>query len=182
MSRVGKQPIKLPAGTSARLEAGFVVVKGPKGELKEKLNDLVKLEIKQDEVIVSVAREEVKKERALWGLFRSLVNNMVVGVNKPFEKKLEINGVGFKAAVSGNKLTLNVGFSHPVVFVLPEGISAAVNANTITLNGINKYLLGETAARIRRIKKPEPYKGKGIKYADEVIRRKAGKTATKGEK
>jgi large subunit ribosomal protein L6 len=182
MSRIGKQPIKIPQGTEVKLENGFVVVKGPKGELKEKLHNFVKVEIKSEEIIVSVNRPEVKKEGALWGLFRTLIQNMVAGVNQPFEKKLEINGVGFRAAISGTKLTLNVGYSHPVDFQLPQGVSAKVDANVITLTGISKYLVGETAAQIRKIRKPEPYKGKGIKYADEVIRRKAGKSAAKGEK
>lgn len=182
MSRIGKQPIKLPEGTQAKLEAGFVVVKGPKGELKEKLNKLVKVDITPAEIIVSVANPDIKKEGALWGMFRTLVQNMVLGVNQPFEKKLEINGVGYRAAASGSKLTLNVGYSHPVDFPLPQGISASVINNIITLTGISKYLVGETAAQIRKIRKPEPYKGKGIKYVDEVIRRKAGKSAVKGEK
>ena len=182
MSRIGKQPIKLPQGTTAKIEDGFVVVRGPKGELKEKLNDLVKVEIGAEEIKVAVVDENIKKERSLWGLFRTLIQNMVLGVNTPFEKKLEINGVGFRAAASGSKLTLNVGYSHPVDFVLPAGVSAAVAGNVITLTGISKYLVGETAAEIRKIRKPEPYKGKGIKYADEVIRRKAGKSAAKGEK
>lgn len=182
MSRIGKQPIKLPKGTEAKLENGFVVVKGPKGELKEKLHPFVNVEIRPEEMEVSVKHPEVKKEGAIWGLFRTLIQNMVSGVNQPFEKKLEINGVGYRAAMSGTKLSLNVGYSHPVDFQLPQGISAKVDANVITLSGLSKYLVGETAAQIRKIRKPEPYKGKGIKYADEVIRRKAGKSAAKGEK
>lgn len=182
MSRIGKLPIKIPQGTEVRLDGGFVVVKGPKGELKEKLHQLIKVEIKPEEVLVSVNHPEVKKEGALWGLFRTLIQNMVAGVNQPFEKKLEINGVGYRASISGAKLTLNVGYSHPVDFQLPAGVSGKVEANVITLNGVSKYLVGETAAQIRKIRKPEPYKGKGIKYSDEVIRRKAGKSAAKGEK
>lgn len=182
MSRIGKLPIELPKGTEVKVEAGFIVVKGPKGELKEKLHDVVKLELAENLVTVTVANPEVKKDKSLWGLYRSLVNNMVVGVNNGYEKKLEINGVGYRAAVAGNKLTVNAGYSHPVEYVLPEGIVAQVTGNVIALSGINKYLLGETAAEIRKIRKPEPYKGKGIKYADEVIRRKAGKTSAKGSK
>jgi large subunit ribosomal protein L6 len=182
MSRVGKQPIKIPQGTEAKIADGFIIVKGPKGELKEKLHPAVKAEINGSEILVSVNQPEIKKERALWGLFRSLLNNMIVGVNQHFEKKLEINGVGYRASVAGNKLMLNVGYSHPVEYLLPNGVSAAVAANVITLTGASKYLVGETAAEIRKIRKPEPYKGKGIKYVDEVIRRKAGKTAAKGEK
>lgn len=182
MSRLGKLPIELTKGTEARLQDGFIIVKGPKGELKTKLHDAIKTNITDKEIILSVNNPDDVKEKALWGLFRSLVKNMVIGVNQPFIKKLEINGVGFKAAVSGSKLTLNVGFSHPVVYNLPAGIKAEVQANIIAISGIDKYLVGETAAEIRRIKKPEPYKGKGIKYADEVLRRKAGKTAGKTEK
>lgn len=182
MSRIGKLPISLPAGTSARMDGEFLVVKGPKGELREKIHPLALVELSEQEIKVNVAKPDVKKERAMWGLFRTLINNMVIGVNQGYEKKLEINGVGYRAAVAGNKLTLNVGFSHPVDFTLPEGVAGAVAANVITLNSIDKYLLGETAAQIRKIRKPEPYKGKGIKYSDEVIRRKAGKTAAKGGK
>lgn len=181
MSRLGKLPIELGEGTQAGIENDFIVVKGSKGELKEKTHNLVKIEISGKEIKVKVSNPENKNERALWGLYRSLVKNMVQGVEEGFEKKLEINGVGFRAAVSGKKLTLNVGFSHQVDFALPEGISAAVEGNVITVNGINKQLVGETAAQIRKIRKPEPYKGKGIKYVDEVIIKKVGKTAAKGE-
>ncbi len=181
MSRLGKLPIKLPEGTQAKIENGFIIVKGPKGELKQELHELVKVEIKEKEITVSIADPKNKKERAFWGLFRSLINNMAEGVNNGYEKKLEINGVGFKAALNGKKLTLNVGYSHPVDYNLQEGITAQVEGNVITISGIDKQLVGETAAQIRKIKKPEPYKGKGIKYIDEVIRRKVGKAATKGE-
>jgi large subunit ribosomal protein L6 len=181
MSRLGKLPIKLGEGTQAKIEDGFILVKGPKGELKERMHSLVKLEINDKEIKVSVGNPEDKKERALWGLYRSLINNMVVGVERGYEKKLEINGVGFRAAVSGNKLTLNVGYSHPVDYNLPDGISAQVEGNVITISGIDKQLVGEVAAQVRKIKKPEPYKGKGIKYIDETIIRKVGKAAVKGE-
>ncbi|MFA6171055.1 MAG: 50S ribosomal protein L6 [Patescibacteria group bacterium] len=179
MSRLGKLPIELPAGTEVKLQGGFIYVKGPKGELKEKVHEKIKLELGDKEVKVSVANPEEKSERSLWGMFRGLVKNMVDGVNKGFEKKLEISGVGYRAAVSGNKLIVNAGYSHPVEFVLPEGISAKVEGNVITLSGIDKYRVGESAAQVRRIRKPEPYKGKGIKYSDEILRRKAGKTAAK---
>jgi large subunit ribosomal protein L6 len=181
MSRLGKMPIKLEAGVQARIEDDFIIVKGPKGELKEKLHSLVIVEIGTEDIKVSVKNIANKKEKSLWGLFASLIKNMVIGVTEGFSKKLEINGVGYKAAASGNKILLNLGFSHPIDFQLPEGISAQVEGNIITLSGINKYLVGETAAQIRKIRKPEPYKGKGIKYIDEVILRKAGKTAAKGE-
>jgi len=182
MSRLGKLPIEIPKGTEVKLEPGFVAVKGPKGELRTKLHNLIKVEITEKEIKVSLDDAADGKEKALWGLFRSLIKNMVVGVNEPYSKKLEINGVGFKAAVSGNKLTLNVGYSHPVIYELPQGIKAEVQANIITVSGIDKHLVGEAAAQIRRIRKPEPYKGKGIKYSDEILRRKVGKTAGKTEK
>ena len=181
MSRIGKLPIELNDKTQVKLEKGLLVVKGPKGELKEKIHELVKVEITEKEIKVNVEKPENKKERELWGLFRSLIQNMVQGVNEEFEKKLEVNGVGYRVAVSGKKLTLNVGYSHPVDIELPDGISAKVEANIITISGINKQQVGDMAARIRKVRKPEPYKGKGIKYVDEVIRRKAGKTATKSE-
>jgi len=182
MSRLGKMPIEIPSGTQVKFENGFVIVKGPKGELKTKIHQLVKVEITDKEIKVSVNDPTTVREKALWGLFRSLIKNMVTGVNELYSKKLEINGVGYKAAVSGNKLTLNVGYSHPVVYEIPAGLKIEVQANILVISGIDKYLVGETAAQIRRIRKPEPYKGKGIKYSDEVIRRKAGKTAGKTEK
>jgi large subunit ribosomal protein L6 len=181
MSRLGKMPIELPEGTQAKLGEGFIIVKGPKGELKLKLHEWVKAVVTDEEITLSIVDQTDGKQRALWGLFRSLLKNMVAGVNEPYTKKLEINGVGYKAAVSGSKLTLSIGFSHPVIYELPAGIKAEVQANIITISGIDKHLVGETAAQIRKIRKPEPYKGKGIKYVDEVIRRKAGKTAGKTE-
>jgi len=179
MSRLGKLPIKMPAGTTARIEDGFLFVKSAKGELKQALHDLAQVEIADGEIRVSIKNPEVKKEKAFWGLYRSLINNMVIGVNEGFEKKLEIIGVGFRASGGGNKISMTLGFSHPVEFVLPAGTSAELQGNIITIKGADKQLVGETAARIRKIKKPEPYKGKGIKYVDEVIRRKEGKTAAK---
>lgn len=181
MSRLGKLPINILEGVSVKIEGKKIIVKGPKGELSQDLSDLVMVEIKEKEIIVSVKNEKNKKERAFWGLFRSLINNMVLGVTEGFEKKLEVNGVGYRIALSGKKLVLNVGYSHPVEFNLPEGISASVEGNVITIIGIDKQLVGEVSANIRKIRKPEPYKGKGIKYMDEVIRRKEGKTAGKGE-
>lgn len=180
MSRLGKLPITLPAGIQAKIADGFIVVKGAKGELKQVLHPAVSINISESEISV-VNNPAYKNSGALWGLYRSLINNMVLGLSQGFSKKLEINGVGYRASVSGQKLTLNLGFSHPVEFMLPAGISAVVEANTITLSGIDKKLVGETAARIRKIRKPEPYKGKGVKYSDEVIRRKAGKAAAKGK-
>lgn len=180
MSRLGKLPISIPQGTQVKIENDFIIVKGPKGELKEKTNKIVKIEITEKEIITSINDIESKKEKAFWGLYRSLIQNMVTGVNEGYEKKLEINGVGYKVSLQGKKLVLNVGFSHPVNFELPEGISALVEANIITISGFDKQLVGEVAAKIRKVKKPEPYKGKGIKYTDEIIRRKAGKSAGKG--
>ncbi|MFA6306967.1 MAG: 50S ribosomal protein L6 [Patescibacteria group bacterium] len=182
MSRLGKLPIELPAGTQARLDDGFIIVKGPKGELKTKMHEIIKTEITDKEIKLSIDDQTIGKNKALWGLFRSLIKNMVVGVNEAYTKKLEINGVGYKAAVSGDKLTLNVGYSHPVIYNLPAGIKAEVQANIIVINGIDKQLVGEVSAQIRKIRKPEPYKGKGIKYSEEILRRKAGKTAGKAEK
>ena len=181
MSRLGKLPINIVEGVTAKIEGKKIIVKGPKGELSQDFNDLVVLEIKEKEIIVSVKNEKNKKERAFWGLFRSLINNMVLGVSEGFEKKLEINGVGYRVALSGKKIILNVGYSHPVEFELPKGISASIEGNIITVSGIDKQLVGEVAANIRKVRKPEPYKGKGIKYIDEIIRRKEGKTAGKGE-
>lgn len=179
MSRLGKLPIKLPQGTTANLASGVLSVKGPKGELKQPIHALVKIDLSPEEIKVSVANPVNKKERAFWGLFYSLVNNMVIGVTEGYEKKLEIQGVGYKVASSGKNLNFSLGLSHPVVFPLPAGLEAKVEGNEITIQGIDKQLVGETAAQIRRLKKPEPYKGKGIRYVGEQVRRKAGKTAAK---
>jgi len=181
MSRLAKKPLLLPDGVSCEIAAEKILVKGPKGSLEMALDPLVQVEIKDKEVYFKVKDPENQEQKSHWGLVASLVKNMVVGVTDGYEKKLEINGVGFRAAASGRKITLNVGFSHPVEYDLPEGINASVEGNIITLSGIDKQLVGETAARIRKIRKPEPYKGKGIKYVDEVIVRKTGKTAAKSE-
>ncbi len=180
MSRLGKLPIKIPAGTQVNIDKNFITVKGPKGQLKREINKAVKVEMNgSDEIIVSVEDVNDKKQKSLWGLFRTLINNMVVGVNSGYEKKMEIKGVGYKVAVNGNKINLNLGFSHPVVFSLPDGISALAEGNFLTIVGHDKQLVGELAAQIRRLRKPEPYKGKGIRYVDEVVRRKVGKAAAK---
>jgi len=182
MSRLGKLPITIPAGVDVKIDKGFIIVKGPKGELTQKLIDCLKIDIKENEVTVNVNKPDLKKERAFWGLYRSLINNMVTGVSEGFEKKLEINGVGYKVAMAGKNLNLNLGYSHPIEFAIPEGITATVEGtNKITISGFDKQSVGETAAKIRKLRKPEPYKGKGIKYSDEVIIRKEGKTAAKGE-
>lgn len=164
------------------MENGELTVRGPKGELRTGMLQAVKAEISDKAIVLTVNDPGSGKEKALWGLYRSLAQNMVTGVNTGFQKKLELNGVGYRVSQSGAKLVFNIGFSHQVNFPLPAGITALVEGNQITLSGIDKQLVGETAAQIRRLKPPEPYKGKGIKYADEVIRRKAGKTASKGSK
>ena len=179
MSRIGKKTIIIPENVDLKIDGNFVIAKGPKGELKQKLVPEIKLKFSDDkkELTVSVDNENIKKERSLWGTYRQLINNLILGVTEGFEKKLEINGVGYKAAIANKELVLNVGFSHPVNFKIPKNLEITTEKNVITIKGIDKHLVGETAAQIRKIKKPEPYKGKGIKYIDEVIRRKAGKQA-----
>lgn len=179
MSRVGKKPIKIPDKTKISYSEKFLVVEGDKGKLSQAIHPAVDLSI--DNGVMNVTMEtDDRTSRALQGLTRSLVANMFTGVSKGFERTLEINGIGYRAEVSGGKITLHVGYSNPVAFDLPEGISATVEKNNIIkLSGIDKQKLGLTAAAIRRIRPPEPYKGKGIKYAEEHIRRKAGKTGTK---
>lgn len=179
MSRVGKKQIEIPNGVEVKVENKVVSVKGPKGLLNQELHPMVSVEINGNIVSVKVQDENNKSQRSLWGLFGSLLTNMIIGVTEGFSKKLEINGVGFKANATGKKLILNVGFSHPVEFDAPDGIDIKTEGNTITVSGIDKQVVGEIAAQIRKVKKPEPYKGKGIKYADEVIRKKAGKAAGK---
>jgi large subunit ribosomal protein L6 len=179
MSRVGKKPIPIPDKTKISYQDRYLTVEGGKGKLSRSIHPAVDLQVKDGEINVSLAVQD-KKSIALQGLTRSLVANMVTGVSEGFERVLEINGIGYRAEVSGRTLVLHVGFSNPVRFELPEGISAAIEKNNvIKLNGINKEILGQTAAAIRRVRPPEPYKGKGIKYAEEYIRRKAGKTGTK---
>lgn len=177
MSRIGKKSIAVPANVTVTIEGDTVKVKGPKGEDLLRLHPNVHVSLEAGELAVTVNNPEEKQDRALWGLHRALLANMVRGVGQPFEKKLEMVGVGYKVALQGRKLVLEVGFSHPVEVELPEGITATVEKNVITLTGVNKQQVGEMAAQIRAIRKPEPYKGKGIKYVGEVIRRKAGKAA-----
>ena len=180
MSRIGRLPITVPAGVTVDIaENNKVTVKGPKGTLVKELP--VEMEIKLEDGKVVVTRpNDLKKMKSLHGLTRTLINNMVVGVSEGYEKVLEINGVGYRAAKSGNKLTLSLGYSHPVEMVDPEGIETVLEGqNKITVKGIDKQKVGQYAAEIRAKSKPEPYKGKGIKYADEVIRRKVGKTGKK---
>ncbi len=179
MSRIGKLPVALPQGVEVTIKGQKVDVKGPKGSLSREIHPLVEV-VSQDNELRVKPREQSIKAKALWGLSRSLLNNMVLGVSQGFSKVLEINGVGYRAELSGDTLKLSLGFSHPVEFKLPKGVSAKVEKNTvITLTSIDKELLGQTAATIRAFRPPEPYKGKGIKYADEVIRRKVGKAGIK---
>ena len=180
MSRIGKQPIVVPQGVELQVTEGVIVVKGPKGELSQKVHPWVLVEKNYDGVwLVTVKKPDEKTQRSLWGLYRRLIENMLVWVTQGFSKKLEINGVGYKFNLQDKKLVLNVGFSHPVEYHLPVGVIAEGNNHEITISGADKQQVGEVAAQIRSIRKPEPYKGKGIKYSDEVVRRKAGKSAAK---
>ncbi|MGN0369967.1 MAG: 50S ribosomal protein L6 [Butyrivibrio sp.] len=180
MSRIGKMPIAIPAGVTVDIaENNKVTVKGPKGTLERVLP--AEMEIKVEGTTVTVARpNDLKKMKSLHGLTRTLINNMVTGVSEGFEKKLEVNGVGYRAQKNGKTLVLSLGYSHPVEMVDPEGIEVVVDGqNLIIVKGIDKEKVGQYAAEIRSKREPEPYKGKGIKYADEVIRRKVGKTGKK---
>ena len=169
MSRIGKQPVVLPAGISAKVADGVVTLKGPKGELALKTPATV--EVSLDGSTLNVARTGDDKQN------RALLQNMVVGLKNGYSRELEIQGVGFKASIAGNKLTMNVGYSHPVEYVVPEGVSVAVVDGTqLKVSGIDKQLVGQVSARIRSFRPPEPYKGKGVRYKDERVRRKAGKT------
>lgn len=179
MSKIGNQPILIPEGVTVKVDGNLVLVNGPKGELRREIVREIKAEIKGQEVIVSVAKQ-TKRSAALWGLTRMLIANMIEGVKSGFEKKLEIEGVGYKVALQGNNLVLNLGFSHPVEFNAVPGVVFKVDKNIIIISGIDKEAIGQTAANIRKIRKPEPYKGKGIHYLGEVIKRKAGKKAVKG--
>lgn len=179
MSRIGKKPIDIPANVEVNIDAlNFIRVKGPKGILERKLADGLKIKIADNKITVS-RPNDLKKFRALHGLTRTLINNMVIGVTDGYSKILEINGVGYRAAKSGNKLTLTLGYSHPVIMIDPDGLSTTVEQNKITVTGMDKEKVGQYAADIRSKRPPEPYKGKGIKYSDEHIRRKVGKTGKK---
>lgn len=175
MSRVGKQPIAIPSGVTITLDPDTITVAGSKGTLS--LNQLADITVKNEDGTVTVTRaNDEPKVRAKHGLMRSLINNMVVGVSQGFSKQLEVNGVGFRVALAGTDLKMNLGFSHEVIYHLPQGITATVEQNKITISGIDKQQVGQVAAEIRALKKPEPYKGKGIKYSDERIIRKSGKS------
>lgn len=176
MSRLGKQPIAVPAGVEVTLASGLLTVKGPKGTLSQKMSPLVNVAFEDNILTFSPAKETIAA-RALWGTLASLARNMIAGVTVGYTKILEIEGVGYKADVQGQKLTLNVGFSHPVIIVVPDGITAVVEKGVMTITGYDKHAVGQFAANVRKVKKPEPYKGKGIRYRGEHIIRKQGKKA-----
>lgn len=178
MSRIGKQPVIVPEKVTVAIKDKTIEVKGPKGNLTFTHNPGVNVALEGSEIKVTPVDASLKN-RGMWGLTRTLVNNMVTGVTAGFTKSLEFNGVGYKASVSGNKMTLNLGYSHPINYELPAGIEAKVTKNVIDISGTDKELVGFVAAKIRSFREPEPYKGKGVKYSDEVIIRKAGKTGKK---
>jgi len=178
MSRIGKMPIPIPKGVQVDLKDDLLFVKGPKGQLQRKIHPKVKIDTADGQIIVTVI-EQSRESNAFQGLFRSLIANMVHGVSQGFERSLEIVGVGYRAELSGRTATFHLGYSHPINFDLPEGVDAQIDRTRVTLTSIDKELLGQTAATIRGFRKPEPYKGKGVKYVDEVIKRKAGKTGAK---
>ena len=176
MSRIGNKPITVPAGVEVKIDGQKITVKGPKGSLEKEIHKNISVSLENNTIKVTRPNDEALN-RSLHGLTRTLINNMINGVEKEFTRELQINGVGYRVAKQGNNLNLTLGYSHPVVFEAPEGISFDVpNANTIIVKGIDKELVGQTAANIRTKRPPEVYRGKGIKYAEEVIRRKVGKT------
>ncbi len=178
MSRIGKLPVAIPDGVTITVDADTIVVKGPKGELSTPILSHVSVKVEDKELIVSRASDE-KVSKSQHGLVRSLIQNMVIGVTKGFEKQLEVNGVGFRINGGGQNIEMQLGFSHPVKYQAPQGVDLKVDKMKITVSGIDKQQVGQIAAEIRALKKPEPYKGKGIKYTDEVILRKAGKAGAK---
>lgn len=178
LSRIGKLPIEIPSGVTITVDSGDITVKGPKGELKQFITPAVNVKV-QDSVFTVEPKDESKQARSQHGLMRTLVNNMVTGVTKGFEKRLEVKGVGFRVATANNVLDMSLGFSHPVQYKAPEGVSITNEKMIIVVSGIDKQKVGQVASEIRSLKKPEPYKGKGIMYVDEQILRKAGKTGKK---
>ncbi len=180
MSRIGKKPIKILEGVEVKINGRKIIVKGPKGELSREVLPEIKLEQKQGKIFV-LKQAETKKSNAFWGLTRSLIANMVEGVARGYEKKLEVQGLGYKANLQGEDLVLHVGFSHPVKFPAVPGVKFSVEKNIITVSGFDKEKVGQTAAKIRKIRPPEPYKGKGIRYKGEVVRIKVGKKAVAAE-
>jgi len=185
MSRIGKKPIEIPKGVEVKIEGDLVKIKGPKGEIFQKIRPEIKIEIKEGKVFVlprdeisttkGIAARQSKNTKAFWGLTRTLLANHIKGVVEGYEKKLQIEGLGYKAEKEGENLVLRVGFSHPVKVQPPAGINFSVDKNIITVSGINKELVGQIAAKIRKIRPPEPYKGKGIRYEGEVVKLKPGK-------
>jgi len=177
MSRIGKLPIVMPSGVVVNIEQNSVAVKGPKGELKQNFPSEITIEQEGGQILVT-RRNDHRDHRAKHGLTRALLNNMVVGVSQGFSRRLKIEGVGYRASVNGKNLILNLGYSHPVVFEPPENVTFTVDktGTQLSVDGIDKAIVGEIAARIRRVRPPEPYKGKGVRYEDEVVIRKAGKT------
>ena len=179
MSKVGKLPVAIPAGVTVTVANNVVTVKGPKGELKQDFSSDVKVEVKDNEVVVSL-ENTTKQANAFHGLYRNLINNMVVGVTTGFTKTLVITGVGYRAEIQGKILMLNLGFSNDIFVTIPEGLTVTADAQgKVTISGISKQLVGEFSAQIRKLRMPDPYKGKGIRYENEVIRRKVGKTGVK---
>lgn len=179
MSRIGKLPIALPAGITATVsDETKLVVKGSKGSTELETFGRVSIAVEGSQIVFGL-KDDTKQGRAFWGTYRALANNIVNGMDKGFEKKLEINGVGYKAAVNGKNLEMALGYSHPIIYPIPEGMEISVDKNTIVIKGADKQQVGQVAAEIREFRAPEPYKGKGVKYADEKIRRKAGKTSKK---
>ncbi len=179
MSRIGKKPVLVPKGVTVTLDGNKLKVKGPKGELENSFHNSMKIEAKDSEIQVT-RPNDLKENKALHGLTRALIQNMISGVTNGFEKTLDIVGVGYRAELKGKNLLLNIGFSHPIYFMPPDGITFQLPSPTqIVVSGIDRQLVGMVASKIRSIRKPEPYKGKGIKYSDEQIQRKAGKTAGK---
>ena len=179
MSKVGKLPVALPAGVTINVADGVITVKGPKGELKQDYNEAIDIKVEGTEIILTTKNNE-KQTNAYHGLYRSLIANMVKGVTEGFTKTLIITGVGYRAEVQGKNLVMNLGFSSDFIAIIPDGLTVTADANgKVTIPGIDKQLVGEFASQIRKLRLPEPYKGKGIRYSDEVIRRKVGKTGVK---
>lgn len=176
MSRLGKRPIAIPKNTEVSVTDGLVHVKGPKGDLNLNYKPSVKISVNDDGVLVELVKQDVES-RALWGTYASEIKSMIKGVNEHFEKKLLIEGVGYKCEMQGNSLKFALGFSHPVIMEIPAGLTASIEKNQISISGASKEKVGQFAAVLRSLKKPEPYKGKGIRYSDEIVRRKEGKKA-----
>lgn len=176
MSRIGKKPILIPQGVEVKIERNIVTIKGPKGELSREIRPEIKVETKDNQIFLS-PKIESKRTKAFWGLTRALLSNMIKGVTEGYEKKLEIEGLGFRASLEGEDLVLEVGFTHPVKIKARPGIKFSVEKNIITVSGADIELVGQIASQIRKVKPPEPYKGKGIRYSGEVVRRKIGKKA-----